>query len=157
MTRVPLGISARPFDFFVAFLVFFVGLYGFLDPSWPPEGDLGSGYYILMIEDLYLVVAGVMIMLALIVKQLGLSKRFKVKVKPRIVVSAIIGEMFGWLFVSAAATVIAVTAWILPPTALSFDPDLTWIWFALWTGLAASAGARFRDMRNVYKHVRTDD
>lgn len=154
MTRVPLGVSARPFDFYVAFLVFFAGAYTFIDPNWPPKDGGELQYWLIMIEDIYLMIAGACIMLALIIKQIGLSS--KRGVSDKAVVAAVVGEMFGWLFVSASSAVIAVTAWIFPPIAIQnhLSKEMAGAWFLMWAGLAISSFARWRDMRNVYKGPR---
>ena len=72
----------RPFDLYVALLVFLLGLYGLIDPNWPPLESTPLLAMILTIEDIYLVSAGVIIMASII------FGRFNP-------VRAVISEMFG--------------------------------------------------------------
>ena len=143
----PLGLTARPFDFLIAFLLFFAGGYGFLDPDWPP--DVGFMSYVILIEDAYLVSSGVMIMAALVIKQCALRGVCR---RDGIIVRAVIGEMYAWLFAAVAAAVIVATSWYVPPTALHFDGTTQQIvaWSALWAAVALAALIRFRDMRGYY-------
>lgn len=142
--RIPLGLRARTLDFYVAFLVFFMGAYAFIDPTWPERFD-SPIYWIVLIEDVYLCIASLMIMLSLIVRE-------KKKCKMKILIPSIIGEAYGWFFIAAAATVIAVTAWIIPPSAFMIERDyIEFIWFVLWVGLAISSFMRYMDLKKHYK------
>jgi len=142
------GVRARPLDFFVAFLVFFMGAYGFLDPNWPE--DLGLGdivYWIIIVEDLYLLCAGLIIMIALIIKQKCKSKRGKW------FVNSLIAEMFGWAFIASASFVIAITAPWIPPSAFAeSEGPLLWVWIILWGGLGVSSLIRYLDIRLLGRH-----
>lgn len=141
--RPPLGIRARPLDFYVAFLVFFIDAYGFLDPNWPEQFETPI-YWIVIIEDVYLMLASSSIMTALIVKQFFNKKS-------AIVIGAIIAEMFGWVFISAAATVIVLTSWWIPPAAVQLNYEVQLAWILLWIGLAISSGMRYLDLRFLYR------
>lgn len=146
----PPRVSERPLEFLVAFFIFFAGAYGFLDPSWPPDGALGSGYWIIVAEDAYMVIAGVVIITALIIQ--GISLRCKVSSDRHRwwLVHAIAWEMFGWLFVSSATFVVAVTSFILPPTALT-GPDAPFqillFWMALWGSVSVASFIKFWNIR----------
>lgn len=142
-----LGIKARPLDFFVAFLVFFMGIYGFLDPNFP-EGLNSVSYWVIMVEDIYLIVAGVAIMGALVVKQ------YCRRNMGRWFVGSLIVEMFGWLFISSASAVIALTTpWIPPSAFASTEGPLLWVWFFLWGGLAAASFVRYLDIRSIGRRI----
>lgn len=138
-----LGIKARPLDFFVAFLVFFIGFYNFLDPNWPEKFGGSPLYWIILIEDIYLVIASVFIMTALTVMQIPFFKR-----RPKQIAHALVWEMFGWLFIATASFVIAIsTPWVPPSVFAGESGPLLWIWAALWLGLALSAAVRYWDIR----------
>lgn len=141
-TKAPLGILARPLDFYVAFLVFMMGLYGFIDPSWPEKFDWPV-WAILMFEDAYLLAAGGAIMTALIMRQWGKK-----------IVATLVVEMFSWLFVASAAWVIVITSYWIPPSAF-LDAEqydlMFWVWVILWFNLGAAALTRYLDMRKWYR------
>lgn len=138
----PQGIKARPFDFFVAFLVFFIGVYGFFDPNWPEKFD-PSVAMIILIEDIYLSVAGLTIMISVIANEI-LRRKFN----PRIFATSIIIQMFGWLFISVAAWAIALTTPVVPPSIFAGEEGVTlWGWAILWAGLGASSWLRYRYIR----------
>lgn len=134
------GILSRPFDFYVAFLVTFIGGYGFLDPQWPES--LGNPqYWIITIEDIYLCLSGVVIMTALIARTLNYR-----------VYLSMVAEMFGWLFVSAAAVVIVVSSPWVPPVAVQLpNEDLQTAWVLIWALLAAAAAVRYANIRNLLR------
>lgn len=143
--RIPLGLRARTLDFYVAFLVLFFGLSGFIDPSWPEKFGGTPAYWIVFIEDIYLIFASLIIMLSLIIRE---KKRCRVKV----LVPSIIGEMFGWLFISAASWVIVLTAFWIPPSAVVLDDSVlsTFLWVLVWLGLGVSSFFRYLDLRKHY-------
>ena len=144
-TKAPLGVRARPLDFYVAFLVFFFGIYGFFDPDWPERFE-GWKYWVLMIEDIYLIISSIAIMTALLVKQFSRGNCIK-----KILIPSLIGEMFGWLFISAASWVIVLTAWVLPPSAIDLNGQESVVWTLLWLALAICAGMRYIDLRLLYR------
>jgi hypothetical protein len=148
----PPRISERPLEFLVAFFIFFAGAYGFLDPNWPPEGDLGSGYWIIIAEDLYMVIAGVVIITALIIQGLALKGCTYEIYRPNAwwLAHAIAWEMFGWLFVSSATAVVAATAFILPPTALLHGEqpfEILLFWMFMWGAVSAASFIKFWNIR----------
>jgi hypothetical protein len=144
--RIPLGLRARPLDFYVAFLVLFLGFSGLLDPTWPERFEDSVIYWVVMIEDIYLILASVAIMTSLLIRE-GKGCRMKV------LIPSIIGEMFGWLFVSSAAWVIVLTAWWIPPSAVvnTNDPVSFWSWILVWVGLGISSFYRYIDLRHHYR------
>jgi hypothetical protein len=146
-------------EFLVAFFIFFAGTYGFLDPNWPPEGPLGSGYWIIVAEDAYMVIAGVVIIVALIIQGLAL-KGCKTEIyRPNAwwLAHAIAWEMFGWIFVSSATFVVSVTTFILPPTALT-DPnapiEILIFWMFLWGAVAVASFIKFWNIRSSIRGKR---
>lgn len=143
--RIPLGIRARPLDFYVAFLVLFLGVSGLVDPTWPERFEDSVIYWVVMIEDIYLIMASIVIMTSLLIREK--------KCKLRILIPSIIGEMFGWLFVSSAAWVIVLTAWWIPPSAVVdvHNPLSFWSWILVWVGLGISSFFRYLDLRHHYR------
>lgn len=141
MEKKPMGIMERPLDFYVAFLVFVIGLYGLIDVDWPPTVLDQWVAVVLIFEDIYLVLAATGIMIAMACR------------KTRHVVCSIVVEMFGWLFVSVAAAMIALSSYWIPP-AVFVDPHpedgphlILWTWIAIWAGLAIATFVRYMDMR----------
>lgn len=142
--RIPLGLRARTLDFYVAFLVFFIGIYGIFDPTWPEKFE-GYSYWIVLVEGIYLTIASLMIMLSLIVRE-------KKKCRITVLIPSIVGEAFGWLFVSTASLAIALTSWLIPPTnVVDHNEYAIFIWFILWLGLAISSFLRSLDLKRHYK------
>lgn len=87
----------------------------------------------------------------------GLAIMASFFVRYKWLVMGIVMEMFGWLFVGAAAGLIVITSpWL--PLSTFVDSDLgssevyiLTIWMALWSGLAGSSLARYFDMRHWHK------
>ena len=136
----------------MAFFIFFAGAYGFIDPNWPPEGPIGSGYWIIMAEDLYMVVAGVVIITALLIQWAALKgcERPLFRSNAWWLAHAIAWEMFGWLTVASATLVVSVTAFILPPTALLHGEqpfEILLFWMFMWGAVAAASFIKFLNIR----------
>lgn len=142
----PMTLRARTMDFYVAFLVLFFGLSGLIDPSWPERFMGTPAYWIVLIEDIYLIVSALVIMASLVIRQIYCYKM-------KIVVPSIATEMFGWLFVSAAAFVIVLTSWYVPPSAIVVEENAVsfWSWVFVWLGLGISAFLRYLDLRLHYR------
>lgn len=134
----------RPFDFYVAALLFFAGLYGIIDDSWPESIGVDLASTIIVIISLYLMFSGLVIMLAL-----GCNRK-------KYPVISLIAEMYGWLFVSSASLAIIITE-IAAMTV--FEPRSWWTWaiiVGVWGGLLVSSLLRFIDLfiihRGLYKN-----
>lgn len=143
--NIPIGLRARTLDFYVAFLVFFMGLSGILDPTWPERFGNSPIYWIVLVEDIYLMIASFVIMLSLIL-------RTWCNGKCKMLVPTIIGETFGWLFISAAAWVIVVSSPWIPPSAIVDAGDRVsfWAWIAVWVGLGLTSFFRYIDLKRFY-------
>lgn len=158
----PPSISERSLELLVAFMIFFTGVYGFLDPTWPPmEAEIGSGYWIIIAEDAYLVAAGVILIVAILIQ--GFFRRTKTlhnRNEKQIawwIAHAIAWEMFGWLFVATATAVISLTTFVFPPTALTEANSTTEIllaWMLLWGATAAASFAKFLHIRRFIRSRR---
>lgn len=143
-------LRARTMDFYVAFLVFFLGASGLADSTWPERFDGTIAYWVVIIEDIYLIISSIVIMLALVVRE------FK-NCKINVIIPSIAAEMFGWLFVSAAACVIVLTSWYIPPASVIIEnnPLSFWSWIFVWLGLGISAFMRYLDLRLHYRsHIK---
>lgn len=137
---VTAGVLSRPFDFYVGFLVTFMGLYGFLDPVWPEKLDTIPAV-ISTIEDIYLVTSGVTVMVALIVKELGIG-----------LARAVVAESFAWVFIAAASVVIILSSPWIPPAAVEIpNPGFTALWTVIWGLLAIASTLRAVSMRRALK------
>lgn len=146
--NIPIGLRARTLDFYVAFLVFFLGLSGLIDPTWPERFGDSAIYWIVLIEDLYLMTAAMIIMVSLL-----LRSRCRRKSNCKILVPSIIGETFGWLFISAASWVIVVSAPWIPPSAIveSENHISFWSWIFVWVGLGTASFFRYIDLKRFYR------
>lgn len=144
--HVPIGLRARTLDFYVAFLVFFLGLSGLLDPTWPERFGNSPIYWIILVEDIYLMTAAVVIMVSLLL-------RTKCHDRCKILIPSIVGETYGWLFVSAAAWVIVISSPWIPPSAIveSGNHISFWSWIAVWVGLGISSLFRHIDLKKFYR------
>ena len=142
----PIGLRARTLDFYVAFLVFFLGLSGLVDPTWPERFGDSAFYWIVMVEDIYLMSASATIMIALIF-------RTWCGIKCRYLIPSVVGETYGWLFISAAAWVIVLSSpWIPPSAVVEAENHLSfWSWIAVWVGLGLSSFLRYIDLKRFYR------
>lgn len=139
-------IRSYALDFYVAFLVFVIGAYGILDSHWPPVDIEPWVAIILIVEDIYLVIASLAVMIAMFLRK-----------SPRHAACSIVTEAFGWMFIGVAAAVIALTSFQIPP-AVFVDPHpedgLHWIhytWIFIWSGLAVAALAKCCELRRFTK------
>lgn len=144
--KIPLGLRARTLDFYVAFLVFFIGFSGIADPTWPERFSHSWEYWLVFVEDIYLMVASVVIMASLIIRE-------KKSCKINVLIPSIIGEMFGWLFISTASAVIILSSWWIPPSALVEETNSVsfFAWILIWLGLGISSFLRYLDLRIHYR------
>jgi hypothetical protein len=130
----------RPFDFYVAFVLFMFGVGGFVDPHWPEDYVSGVLFTIVTIIDVYLIVASLLIISSLLCKR---------QCHP---VLAIMGEMYGWLFISAASLAI----FVIYIAALYNQLGNMWIlaiWALIWAGMAISSGLRSLDLLYFYRSL----
>lgn len=133
-------VRERPFDFYVAFVLFMLGLYGIVDDGFPESAV--EGYLWLM----HIICAYFMISAAAIMWSLMCHR----KNHP---VSSLMAEMYGWGFIAAAAVA----------TSLSYlsvffvggaENWLSWaIWLTIWIGMAVSSLFRSLDLYNFYRSL----
>lgn len=144
--NIPIGLRARTLDFYVAFLVFFMGLSGSLDPTWPERFGDSVIYWVVLVEDIYLMFASFLIMLSLIMRTWCSNKC-------KYLIPSIVGETYGWLFVSAAAWVIVVSSpWISPSAIVDAGNHVSfWAWVSVWVGLGLASLFRYIDLKRFYR------
>ena len=139
------GVIARPFDFYIALLVFIAAIAGFFDPNWPEKYDFPIEQ-ILYFEDVYLTIASAAIMFALIMKQFR-----------KLPVSSIILEMGGWMFVSAGSAMIVLSSYWVPIAIVDPEGQLNAIWLVFWGGLSVTSCVRWLDLRVRYHNPHMSD
>ncbi len=130
---LPLGLRERPLDFYVAFVLFFVGIYGILDPTFPERYSDNLFNWFINIIGVYLVVSSFLILVSL------------VTCKNRLVFSYL-SELYGWVMISAASLAISLMyLWFIGTNA---PGSLTiWTsWISIWLGMSLASGLRAYDL-----------
>ena len=133
-------LRERPFDFYVAFVLFIFGVWGIVDSHWPEAYVTGVLLTVVTIIDIYLIISSLFIILSLSCKR---------QCHP---ILALMGEMYGWLFISAAALAISIIYGI------SFydQVDNLWllgVWTVIWAGMALAAAIRAFDLFYFYRSL----
>lgn len=135
-------IMQRPFDFYVAFLLFCASLYSLLSDTWPQQNGKGLVGTLITIVSIYMMVSAGVVMLALSCKR---TKR---------PIFTLMGEMYGWLFISAASL---ATTLMYVGTIIKHPPSSWLLWatlFFVWAGMATASGVRFLDLLYVYRGIK---
>lgn len=135
-------LRQRPFDFYVAAILFLMGWYAVFSDAWPEYFGNTIMQAIIVIVSLYYIVAGAMIMLSLSCKR----KQYPVL--------ALMGEMYGWLFVACGSLATAIAYIGMLVSSLPADWRLWGIMLAVWIGLFLSSGVRFLDLFSVYRSLK---
>ena len=134
-------LRERPFDFYVAFVLFMLGLYGIFDQGFP-ESVINGYVWLLHVICLYFMASSLVIMLSLSCR------------KDKHPVLALMGEMYGWIFIAAAASATAVS---YLTTFLNGGPEsiVSWfIWLLIWVGMATASMVRALDLYNFYRSLK---
>ncbi len=132
----------RPFDFYVALLLFVAGLYSIVNDTWPESVGNGITQTFIIIVSLYLMTAAAVIMLSLTCKKAS---------RP---VFSLMGEMYGWMFVAAASL---ATSLMYIGAALYGDPTSWWLWgilLTVWVGMTIASAIRSFDLFLVYRSLK---
>lgn len=132
----------RPFDFYVALLLFCAGLYSIVNDTWPESVGTPLTQTFIIIVSLYLMTAAAVIMLSLTCKRAS---------RP---VFSLMGEMYGWMFVAAASL---ATSLMYIGAALYNEPSSWWLWsilFTVWVGMTIASAIRSFDLFLVYRSLR---
>ena len=134
--RIPCGFRERPFDVYTALLLVVLGLYGFFDPTFPELQEDTVNSVIIHITELYMIVAGSVIVSAIFIKER--CKRF-----------SYFGEMYGWIFVASASLTVGIfqiyNALVTETTDVQ-NILLFWIVFFIWFSLVIVSVIRSLDM-----------
>ena len=134
-------LRERPFDFYVAFVLFLLGVWGFIDDSWPESRADGVMLLVMTVISAYLMVSSGFIMASLLCK------------RQKHPVLALMGEMYGWFFIAAAAT--ATFLVYLVALYHGVDSVSVWfIWFLIWVGLAIASAVRGIDLFLFYRSLK---
>lgn len=119
----------RPFDLYVLFLLLLVGTFSIVSGKYPENLDRDYLSFLANVISIYYIVASIVVAYALVLQQTKKTVR------------ALVVEMYGWMFISAAAAasaIIAIGAQIQrPPSALDARIlfDLVWIGLFVFSGL----------------------
>jgi len=135
-------LSERPFDFYVAFLLFGSSIYSIVSDSWPEDIDNGVVSTLIGIISIYFIVASSVIMASLACR------------RQRWPVMTLMGEMYGWMFV-AAASIASVLMYV--GSVVGGAPSSWAVWAIMlfvWFGLFVASGIRFLDLFNIYRSLR---
>ena len=134
-------LRERPFDFYVAFVLFLLGVWGFIDPVWPESYASGDLLLIMTVVSIYLMISSGFIMASLLCK------------RQKHPVLALMGEMYGWFFIASAALATSIVYLVALYQGV-FNISTWFIWFLIWIGLAISAGVRGIDLFYFYRSLK---
>lgn len=131
----------RPFDFYVAALLFLAGLYSIVSETWPETVGYAITETFIVIVSLYLMTAAAVIMASLLCKKAS---------RP---VFSLMGEMYGWMFIAAASL---ATTLMYVGAVLHNAPTSWWLWGILvtvWVGMTIASSIRSFDLFLVYRSL----
>lgn len=134
------GLRRYPFEIFAAFLVFCLGVYGLVNPLWPPFDSEPWEIFVMNAEIAYFIVSGGAVM----------STFFTRNKWP---IESIVIQMFGWLFIGFAGIIALIIRIFIPQSELIDSPSLlgsiftTIVWFAL----IGASFTKYVDIRMWYK------
>jgi len=118
-----------------------LGVWGFVDPSWPEKYSDGGMYILMTVISVYLMISAGFIMASLLCK------------RQKHPVLALMGEMYGWFFIAAAA--IATSIVYLVALYHGVESFSIWaIWFLIWAGMAIAASVRALDLFYFYRSLK---
>jgi hypothetical protein len=134
-------LRERPFDFYVAFVLLLLGIYGIADDGFP-ESTVGSEYnWLLHLICAYFIIAASAIIWSLMCHR---------KNHP---VSSLMAEMYGWGFIAAAACATSLSYLSVFFTG-GAENWLSWaIWLTIWIGMAVASLFRSLDLYNFYRSL----
>lgn len=131
----------RPFDFYVAFVLFLLGVWGFIDDTWPESRAEGGMLAIMITISVYLMASSAFIMTSLLCK------------RQKHPVLALMGEMYGWFFIAAAG--VATTLVYLVSLYNGVNSVSVWlVWFLIWLGLSIASIVRGFDLFLFYRSLK---
>ena len=127
-------LRERPFDFYVASLIFIAGMYSLLSPSWPEEFHHQSTVIMINIVSIYMCVASIIVLSSLLCNR---SKR---------PVYSIMAEMWGWLAISAASAATFLMYCFMLITNGFHNLAISAILAFVWLGMSLASGFRSLDI-----------
>jgi hypothetical protein len=131
----------RPFDFYVAFVLFMLGLWAFVDPTWPEKYTEDGMFFLMMFIMIYLMIAAIFIMASLLCK------------REKHPILALMGEMYGWFFIAAAA--LATCVIYLISLLHGVQSFFVWaVWFIVWLGMFVASSVRALDLFYFYRSLK---
>jgi len=133
------NLRQRPFDFYTAFVIFLAGAFALVSPYWPENAPSPQIVVMINLVSVYMMVASGIVMSALLCNR---------KTKP---VYAVLGEMWGWLAISAAS--FAVTIMYVAQMIYVGYPGI-WLPIILafiWFGMFLASGFRSLDIYLMLK------
>ena len=128
------NLRERPFDFYVAFLIFLAGCYALFSQTWPESFHQSTTTTLIHIVSVYMITAALIVMSSL------LCNRIK---RP---VFSIMAEMWGWLAISAASTATFLMYSFMLATNEVQDFGLASVLDLVWLGMALASGFRSLDI-----------
>lgn len=135
-------IGKRPFDLYVAILIFLFGLYSLLDDHWPEDYHDGISLFLIQAVSAYMMVAAVLVIVSLLCNP---AKR------PLL---SLLGEMWGWLAIAAASSATAIMFIYMQFVVEMHYPVLAITMLTIWIGLSVSSVMRSLDIHLVLKGKR---
>lgn len=139
---LPVGLRERPLDFYAAFVLFLVGVYGIADDRFPERFQQPLSTIFINVISVYLIVAA-----SLVIASLFCNK----KKKP---IFAHLSELFGWMLICAAS----IAASLLYVASLFVSTPQSWVvwavWFCIWLGMAFSSLIRTYDLYIITRRSR---
>ena len=139
--RFPVNLRKRPFDAYVSLLLFWIGLYQLVDPTWPENYQNNISQTIITIISLYLVFAGLTIFLALI-RDPRQSPIF-----------CFFGQMYGWSFMSAATAAITLIIFFNGVTNPIENFYMFFIWLSAWFFITVASIIRSTFLWQSYRNL----
>lgn len=133
-------LRERPFDFYVAFVLFLLGLYGIVDDGFP-ESSVGGYTWLMHLICAYFMTSAAAIMWSLT------CNRVK---NP---VWSLMSEMYGWFFIAAAAIATALSYFSVFFTGGAENWISWFIWLVIWVGMAVAAIFRSLDLFIFYRRL----
>jgi hypothetical protein len=135
-------LRQRPFDFYVAVLLFITGFYSIISDSWPESVENKLVSTIIVIISLYLMGASVIIMLSLSCH------------RQKHPILALMSEMYGWMFVASASL---ATLMLYFGSVINETPSSWWSFSAIviiWGGMLLASSVRFFDLLIIYRSLK---
>jgi hypothetical protein len=141
--RLPWGLRERPFDVYAAFLLLVIGIYSLFNDI-VFFNDLNNTLRILVaIVSIYFICSSTVILASLL------------KSPRKCPAFVLFGEMYGWLFVSAAA--VATFILILGNPIYSGRPESWFVWsswLVVWGMLSLASALRSFDLISKYRKIK---